>query len=118
MVEAQLKELILSRYKSLRAFTIEIDIPYSTIDTMLKRGIGGASVTTVLKVCKALEIDADELSEGRITSKSNLMQSKIKEDDEEKILYLYRQLDSYGKEMIFTILNKELERIKSQQSAH
>ena len=71
-IEEQLNELILSRYKSLREFTQEIDIPYSTMASILKRGIGNSSVTNIIKICKALHISADELSNGRITPVSSL----------------------------------------------
>ena len=37
--EDLLKDLILEKYKSIREFTQEIDMPYSTVDTILKRGI-------------------------------------------------------------------------------
>lgn len=66
ITEKKLKELILSRYKSIREFTLEIDIPYTTLDSIFKRGIGNSSVSNVLKVCNALHISADALAEGRI----------------------------------------------------
>ena len=47
-IEEQLKQLILSNYKSVRAFTMETAIPYSTVDNIFKRGIGGTAVTTVV----------------------------------------------------------------------
>jgi repressor LexA len=67
-LEEKFKSKILENYKSLRAFTTAIDEPYSTIDTMLKRknGISGAAVTTVIKMCKALNISVEKLSEGVI----------------------------------------------------
>ena len=68
-VEEDLKQFILQKYKSIRAFTQEIDIPYSTVDTMFKRGIQGAGVGNVLKICKALGIDVDALDEGIIKPK-------------------------------------------------
>ncbi|WP_313525392.1 hypothetical protein [Anaerotignum sp.] len=68
-VEEDLKQFILQKYKSVRAFTQEIEIPYSTVDTMFKRGIQGAGVGNVLKICKALEIDVDALDEGIIKLK-------------------------------------------------
>ena len=66
-IEDQLKNLILSRYRSIREFTIVIDMPYTTIDSIFRRGIGNSSVSTIIKICKALGISADELAEGRIT---------------------------------------------------
>jgi dolichol kinase len=65
-VENALKQYILDKYKSIRAFTQEIEIPYSTLDTMFKRGIQGASVSNVIKICNALDIDIDKLNEGVI----------------------------------------------------
>ena len=64
--ENKLKDLILSRYKSIREFVIDIDMPYTTIDSMFKRGIGNSSVTNVIKICKALGISADALADGEI----------------------------------------------------
>lgn len=55
--EQSLRNLILDRYTSLRQFAREADIPYSSLMTLLSRGIGGASFDTVLRICKALEID-------------------------------------------------------------
>lgn len=65
-VEQKLKDLILSRYHSIREFTIAIDMPYTTIDSIFRRGIGNSSVTNVIKICKALGISADALADGKI----------------------------------------------------
>ena len=70
-VEEQLKELILENYKSVRAFTTKIGIPYSTISTIFSRGVGGTNVQTVIQICKALNIDVESLSEGKIVKKIN-----------------------------------------------
>ena len=65
-IEERLKELILKRYHSVREFTIENDIPYTTVHSIFKRGIGNSSVTNVIKICKALGISADALADGEI----------------------------------------------------
>lgn len=65
-IEERLKELILTRYKSIREFTQVIDMSYSTMDSILRRGVGNSSVTNIIKICKALGISADELAEGNI----------------------------------------------------
>ena len=59
--EDRLRNLILERYISLRQFSIEADIPYSSLMTLLSRGIGGASFDTVLQICRALGVDPREL---------------------------------------------------------
>lgn len=66
-IEDKLKELILSRYNSLREFAIEIDVPYTTIFSIFQRGIENSSISNVIKICKALNISADGLADGEIT---------------------------------------------------
>ena len=81
-IEDQLKNLILSRYRSIREFVIAIDIPYTTMDSIFRRGIGNSSVSNVIKICKALGISADELAEGRIVpiiARSSSYRGKSKE---------------------------------------
>ena len=46
---------------SRRAFAEEAGLAQSTLQSMLTRGIGGASVDNVLKVCKALGITTEQL---------------------------------------------------------
>ena len=65
-IEDQLKNLILTRYRSIREFTIAVDMPYTTIDSIFRRGIGNSSVANVIKICKALGISTDELADGKI----------------------------------------------------
>lgn len=65
-IEEKLKDLILTKYRSIREFTQTIDMPYSTFGTILSRGIENSSVTNVIKICKALGISADALADGRI----------------------------------------------------
>ena len=55
--EQILRNLILDRYPSLRQFAKEADIPYSTLMTLLTRGIGGASFDVILQICKTLNLD-------------------------------------------------------------
>lgn len=55
--EEKLRNRILDHYTSLRQFSKEADIPYSSLMTLLSRGIGGASFDTVIQICKKLGID-------------------------------------------------------------
>ena len=61
--EQKLRNLILDRYKSLRQFALEADIPYSTLMTILSRDMGGASFDVVVKICKKLDLDPMEFCE-------------------------------------------------------
>ena len=70
-IEEKLQELILTRYHSLREFTIDIDIPYTTIHSIFRRGIDNSSLSNIIKICKALHISADALAEGEIVFVKN-----------------------------------------------
>lgn len=65
-IEEKLKEYILERYASIREFSHIINMSYSTLDSILKRGVSNSSVTNVIKICKALNISADALADGEI----------------------------------------------------
>lgn len=85
-IEDKLKDLILSRYRSIREFTQVIDMPYSTFDTILKRGIDNSSVTNVIKICKELAISADALAAGQIVPAALMVQPTEDASDLEEIL--------------------------------
>lgn len=84
-IENQLKELILKRYHSIREFTLAINLPYTTLDSMFRRGLANSSVTNVIKVCRALGISADALADGEIVPVENrtaiLLNDKIEVSD-------------------------------------
>lgn len=67
--EDYLKDLIIKRFGSIRKFAEYTGIPSSTITSMLSKGVGGTSVDTVIKICKALGITVEELQ--NIESKDN-----------------------------------------------
>ena len=51
-----IKNEIKSQYKSIRKFSEESGIPYSTLSNALSKGVGGTSYDTVLKICQILNI--------------------------------------------------------------
>ena len=67
-IEEQLKQEILSQYKSVRAFTNEVGIPYTTLDSVFKRGIQNAGVYTMIKVFSALNLDIESIPSGELRS--------------------------------------------------
>lgn len=58
-----LKTLIEETGLNLKAFSEKADIPYTTLRSMLERGIGNASVDNVIKICKTLGITIEELED-------------------------------------------------------
>lgn len=60
MLEKKIKDLIMEKYGSVRQFALKIGVPYTTIDSILKRGIDNSNVSNVIKMCKALNISIDK----------------------------------------------------------
>lgn len=75
-IEEKLKDLILTKYRSIREFTQIIGMPYSTFSTIISRGLENSSITNVIKICKALGISADALADGRIVHSSGNYQAE------------------------------------------
>ncbi len=65
-IEEKIKDTIIDKYGSLAEFSRKSKIPYTTIDSMLKRGIKNANVLNVIKLCDALEISVDKIKDGII----------------------------------------------------
>lgn len=63
MLEEKIKKLIIEKYGSVRQFALKIDVPYTTIDSILKRGIDNSNVSNVIKICKALDLSIDKTIE-------------------------------------------------------
>ena len=112
-IEEQLKDLIKIKYKSIRAFTQKLSMPYSTVDNMLKRGIGGTGISILIPVCNELNIDIDALSKGEINPKNEKIQLYITSGESE-VIKKYRTLDEYGKRMIDLVLNEEYTRCSTE----
>ena len=110
-IEEELKRYILNKYKSIRAFTQEIDMPYSTLDTMFKRGIQGASVSNVIKICKVLNIDIDALDEGVVKEKSAIKTieniSSSMSPDHQQLITAYDNADTQHKNIARMALGME-----------
>ena len=65
-LEDELKEIIDFRYGGVPKFANEIGIPKSTIYTVLKNGISGGSVSTVLTMLSKLGIDSNWILKNRL----------------------------------------------------
>lgn len=70
-IEEKLKQLIIAEYGSLRQFTIQKDLAYTNVDSMLRRGIKNATWTSVKNLCKALGISANSLADEKIVPVSD-----------------------------------------------
>lgn len=64
--EIRLKEIIIERYGSLKKFCEKIDMPWTTLDSILKRGVANSNITNVMKITRELGIDTESLATGFI----------------------------------------------------
>lgn len=101
----KLTELISSeikkQYKSVRRFAVHMDIPQTTLFSILRNGVSGTAYETVIRMCRELGIDIVNF------------QSPIKlDDDAVEMIRKYNLLDSIGTHTVNAVLNAEYERCK------
>lgn len=85
-----IKELIKDTKLSIKAFSEKADVPYTTLRSMLERGIENASVNNVIKICNALDITVDSLYDTQIYNDELLK-------DEQRLLTCFNKLNDLGK---------------------
>lgn len=95
------KSEIKHQYKSVRQFAAAMDIPQSTIISALRKGIGGTSFDTVVKICSALGI--------KLSMNSGVFMDKEKEE----LLDYFSELDDRGKYTVKAVCNVELLRCRN-----
>lgn len=106
-VEDRLKVLILSKYKSIREFTNSIDMPYSTFDSILKRGVANSNITNVLRISNALGIDTEKLADGEIVSKRECVHTIATHKDSEWTREELIKIEEYKKLLLAARPKKE-----------
>ena len=50
----------------MKKFSEKIDMPWTTLDSILKRGIANSNITNVLKITRELGLDSEKLVDGII----------------------------------------------------
>ena len=65
-LESKIKSLIIEKYGSLKKFSETIDMPWTTLDSILKRGMANSNITNVLKITRELGLDAEKIVDGDI----------------------------------------------------
>lgn len=102
-----LKKEILTQFRSVRQFSMEMNIPYSTLVTALDRGIDGMAYGTVIKICEKLSLNPVDFSSlerdaslGALLLENRVMQNylSLNQEGREKVLELmedFAQLDKY-----------------------
>ena len=86
--QSAIKALIKRKYKTLHAFSVQVGIPRTTLFYALDKDFSSLSFGTVVKICDALEIPLDELTETSLPSNRRLI---VCSDKEYALLKLYRE---------------------------
>lgn len=112
-LEDSLKEYILNNYKNLTVFCNKIGMPWTTLDSIFKRGIKKSSIVNVLKITHELGIDTESLLDDKIVLRSEAVTVDIPHGDR-KILADYHALDEYGQIAVLETLDREKRRCLAQ----
>lgn len=109
--EDKLKQLILSRYSSIKSFAEENGMPYSTVRSILERGIMNANVENAIKICSVLGIRPEIFSPLLGTPDSHpeilTIYNQLEEPKQEKVLdYAKEQLEEQNNSKIVSIFDK------------
>jgi len=89
--EFYLKNLIKNNGFTIKEFAQKIDMPYSTLLTMLNEGkIGNAAVDNVIKICKGLDITIQDLQSVQESHQSDA-EHLVLTEHEVKLISNYRQ---------------------------
>lgn len=108
-----LKKEILRSHKSVRAFAIEMGIPYSTLVTGLERGVESMSYDTVMKICEKLSLNPLDFS--ALERDASLNAELLKE----KVMVNYLKLNEEGREKILELMEdfSQLEKYKAAKKS-
>jgi len=98
-IEIRIKGIIIERYGSLKKFCEKIGMPWTTLDSILKRGIVNSNITNFMKIAMELELDAKSLAYGIILNSTEISTVYLGTQTKEspKIMQYYNLLNDIGK---------------------
>lgn len=108
-IEEQLKEFILVRYGDIKTFSVQAEIPNSTLNTMFQRGILNCNIKNAIRLANALNISVDKLAEGKIEPKIYMVNSDVPSPSISIYERVSMELGSDAGEILeeFVVMNKQ-----------
>lgn len=104
--EQYLKNLIKSNGLTIKEFSQNIDMPYSTLLTMLnEEKIGNAAVDSVIKICRGLNITIQDLQSVQ-ESDTSITEHLVLTEHEKNLILNYRQKPELQNAVDILLLNK------------
>ena len=94
-----IKQEIKKKYKSVRQFSFAIGVAQTTVVSALKNGVSGTAFSTVMKMCKALDIQVFEYETPLVIN-----------DDVISMVRKYNSLDKLATHTVRTVLDVEYQR--------
>lgn len=92
--ESRIKEMIFNNYGSLKKFCEIINMPWTTLDSILKRGFANSNITNVMKISHELRVDTESLAAGKVVESDEILSAKVPFP---KIMQYYETLNDFGK---------------------
>ena len=104
--EQYLKNLIKSNGLTIKEFAQNIDMPYSTLLTMLnEEKIGNAAVDSVIKICRGLNITIQDLQSVQ-ESDTSVTEHLVLTEHEKNLILNYRQKPKLQNAVDILLLSK------------
>ena len=109
--EIYLKELIEAKFGSVRYFAEQIGVPYTTVRSILERGVLNAKMENIINICKGLGITPEQLYnfEDSVISKINKLAVQLNEYRQEKVYNFTEQQYKEQSNVVELPTNNEVE---------
>ncbi len=107
-LELNIKNMIIEKYGSLKKFADKINMSWSTLDSILKRGFINSNINNVIRITEELNISAEALAEGNITEKKYAISFEELTTIENDIITKFRLLDIRGQQSVLDTIEREL----------
>ena len=92
-IEDNLKEIIEAKFGNVKTFAEKIDLPYTTVRSILQRGVMNAKVENVIKIADGLNMKAEDL---------------MSLDNTQSISTIYNQLDQKRQAKVYNFADRQL----------
>ena len=102
-IEDNLKEIIEVKFGNVKTFAEKIDLPYTTVRSILQRGVMNAKVENVIKIADGLNMKAEDL---------------MSLDNTQSIFTIYNQLAPPRQEKVYNFAERQLEEQNRGNVAH
>ncbi len=109
-VEKGIKKIIENKFGNVKYFSEEIDLPYTTVRSILERGVLNAKVENVIKIAEGLDMDPKEFLK---LDRENIMVADENQTMIDNLLDIMKDLNINRKEKVYNFANKQL---KEQQN--